>query len=676
MGFVVMPLSDDKRGDKQTRGVTVGDDEALRLRCAMLEDKVDRLVREAIRRERTARLLDDLVAELGQASGTHETIGRCLAHVVTALQLDLAFIVLAAPIRGDSEGVLSFGCPRLILDALRDVQWSTLEASPKMEWPYRLSELFGPSTASSLRRVMQLEGVPSIIVFELRTHGAAVGYLGLGDRRRDLGQEGDWAHLKPAAMQIANVIESARLAEASASAESFAKQVLQYLPSTVVITDPAGTVVQCYDAKQDLFRRRLHVGASLRAFLPAREARLILDPIADVGRGGDPSYLRALRLELGETARVVNVSVAPLSGNHVVTVFEDVTRSASVASDLRRARALTSTMFANAPAGVIYLRQNGEVVDVNSAAASLLKRARGDLLGERLPQCFPALWRAITASTNGSRAELSFPLEGEQQATVSFIVTHLARSGRPAGMLVQLQDLGELQAIRDKLRRQDNLALMGRMVSFVAHEIKNPLFGISSAAQVLVRERDSSEANRLAEAMLSEIERLGSLLEELLVFGRQGTIELVPCEPADLCREIATMQEPVATKRQLVLKLALAAPSLLVPADPARLRQVIVNLVANAIEASPPHGTVALATGIRAGHYVIGVSNGGEPIPRDKRERIFDLFYTTKPRGNGLGLSICKKIVDDHGGLLRVESSPEAGTCFEVHLPLAEEQGE
>ncbi len=646
--------------------------QSLRARCTMLEDKIDRLVREGIQRDGASRLVHGVLEEIGSASGVKEVAGKCLARVVTMLRLDMAFVALAPEESRDANdggAFFSFGCPRSMLDPLRDLPWAELVATHcDAEKPRSLLEILPDVAATSLARTMQREGVKGLMLLPLRAQGTAVGFLGLGDRQRRVSPT--YAQLAPVAKQIAIAIESSRLFDAAAGAEALASGVLSQGSSTVVVCDPAGRVIRCFDDQQRLFEGRAIPGANLIDLMSVEDARPILRQIADVARGADPVWLRALRLGLASGDRLLNASIAALAGSGVMLILEDVTHRESMAGDLRRARALTSSLFANASTGSLFLRNTGEVIDINSTGCTIFRSTRKEMLGKSLNDLFPELWRAVTLDADAGRGEVTFNVCGDEQATVSFSSSRLGRRGRPAGILLQVQDLKELQALREELRRKDNLALMGQMVSFIAHEIKNPLFGISSAAQVLAREAGDDESNQLSSAMLSEIDRLAELLEELLVFGSKRVIEPIEADPTELVREIATMQRQPMSQRGIALELDLVAPEDGMQFDPARMRQVMVNLVANAVEATPEGGTVSITARQVDREYVIEVHNTGEPIPEEAQQRIFDLFYSTKPRGSGLGLPICKKIVEEHGGRLEVCSTADEGTTFVVGVPV------
>lgn len=642
-----------------------------RSRCNMLEAKIDRLVREGIQREGAAHLLHDLLVEIGQSSGVKEIAGRCLARLVTMLRLDMAFIVLDTHGPGSDPSFFSFGCPRLVLDRLRELPWNEVaRAFGTGESPRPILETLPEPVAATLARSLQIEGVTSLVLIELRTRNTPLGFVGLCETRARSAGRTQWDQLRPVVRQIAIALDSSRLADSADTSEALASAVLQQLPSTVLVCDASGRIQRCYDTKQRLFSGRTTAGKGWSDLLPDPEAKQILTHISSVMRGGDAIQLRALRWKLAGTERLLNLAIVALPSKQIMIILEDVTQRESIVGDLRRARALTSSLFANAPAGVLFIRKNGEIIDINAKACAILHGTRTNLLGANLGDRYPELWRTINLQVDGGHGEIVFSLADGDHASVSFSTIRLGRS-RSTGILLQIHDTAELQSLREQLRRKDNLALMGQMVSFIAHEIKNPLFGISSAAQVLARATGDEANQRLSDAMLSEVSRLSTLLEDLLIFGSKRAFDPIETDPLPICEEMAAIYSERFSQRGVVLRLSLdpATPATLF--DPARLRQIVVNLLDNAVDATPREGTVTLAARGDTDACIISVTNSGDPIPEATQERVFDLFFSTKPRGSGLGLAICQKILEDHGGRIEVESSQEEGTTFSICIPVA-----
>jgi signal transduction histidine kinase len=213
---------------------------------------------------------------------------------------------------------------------------------------------------------------------------------------------------------------------------------------------------------------------------------------------------------------------------------------------------------------------------------------------------------------------------------------------------------------------------MGRVVAGVAHEIRNPLFGISSVGQILERELTDPEHLELVRALLSETKRMNELVEELLQYGKPMKLNLVRCDVIALFKEVLGMYRNEFQQRDLRLSEDLPAGQLPAFLDVNQVRQMFLNLLRNSMDATPPGGEIRIRTLLEDRYIVFQIIDTGIGIPAKNKDRIFDLFFTTKPKGTGLGLGICRKIVQDHGGEIVVasrESDETRGTTVTVKLP-------
>jgi signal transduction histidine kinase len=230
----------------------------------------------------------------------------------------------------------------------------------------------------------------------------------------------------------------------------------------------------------------------------------------------------------------------------------------------------------------------------------------------------------------------------------------------------------------EALRRRDRLAAMGELASTVAHEVRNPLNAASMTAQRLRREFLSSvpeggperaELEDLLAVMTSETQRIDRIVQQFLEYARPP--RLAP-EPVDLCalvRDAADRASSLALSRGVRIEVdAPGSDTSLV--DPAQLREALDNLIRNAIDATPADGRISLAVRRDNAGHAIEVRDTGRGIEPAELPKIFDLYYTTKPDGTGVGLAVTQQIVTGHGGTIEVDSKPGAGTVMTVRLPV------
>lgn len=230
---------------------------------------------------------------------------------------------------------------------------------------------------------------------------------------------------------------------------------------------------------------------------------------------------------------------------------------------------------------------------------------------------------------------------------------------------------GERERAVAQLIQSEKMASIGKIVAGVAHEVNNPLATIATCIYNI--EQSSAAPNRSLEILKQGAERIERIVRQLTDFSRAGALEIQPVESGcvfDEFREFGRM----ALKNRPIRFIAedLCVPPVNLHHDKGKIHQVVLNLLVNAADASPENGEVRLTTAVADGRYLISVHDQGSGIPDGQREQIFDIFYTTKPagEGTGIGLAICKSIVEMHGGSLVFESNP-GDTTFTVSIPVS-----
>jgi signal transduction histidine kinase len=233
-------------------------------------------------------------------------------------------------------------------------------------------------------------------------------------------------------------------------------------------------------------------------------------------------------------------------------------------------------------------------------------------------------------------------------------------------------DVTAEQEMLRRTLRAERLAAVGTMAAGLAHEVRNPLNSAALQLQVLRRrlakgESTAASIDVVAALVEDEIRRLERLVSDFLSFARPRPLELQVTALEELCRGVVALFTPEVEAAGVELTLDVAPDLPPVEVDPERLRQVIQNLVRNALEAMPEGGRLTIRAHRVDGHVEIDVADTGAGFGDEAP--VFDAFFTTKPKGTGLGLSIVHRIVTDHGGTVRVRSRP-GETCFTVSLPV------
>lgn len=231
-----------------------------------------------------------------------------------------------------------------------------------------------------------------------------------------------------------------------------------------------------------------------------------------------------------------------------------------------------------------------------------------------------------------------------------------------------------LQQAEEAVRRSDRLAALGQLAAGLAHELRNPLGTIRASAEMLQRgvASENDVAREMAGFIAEEVDRTNSLVTRFLDFVRPLELRPAPADLAQVLDRAVAMAERETAAREITVYKNYSPDIPPFPLDAELMERVFYNLLANAAQATAPGGAVTLKTRPAGGNAEICVIDRGEGIEPKNIDTIFNPFFTTKPEGVGLGLAICSKIVDQHGGKITVESERGKGSVFRVFLPMGE----
>jgi signal transduction histidine kinase len=443
--------------------------------------------------------------------------------------------------------------------------------------------------------------------------------------------------------------------------------------------------------------------AVLLAQLLLRPIHVIRSGLTRLGRGE-----LDVRLDLGQSDEFGELG----------TFFNTV--SAQLSAD----RSQMAGQVANLESAVEHLEDalaivspRGELLFANPAMRTLLpKAAPGVPLGALVPPEHPVLQLSEqTLMTRQSRGPLpaAFPdARGGGESGERLVMTHAVNDakGELVGIMFIARNLEYLSQVQSTIRYSRKLAALGRLSAGVAHEVKNPLNAMmihlellrqqialpasaggssvpepqshpdqgrglsisprAHAAAVALPAIDASAAMRSVDVIAGEIRRLDEVVQGFLKFSRPEDLRLQPVSLDALFQEIVPIIQPEAVRAQVLLRFECDAPD--VHGDPAMLRQAFLNLALNACQAMPNGGTLRIRCEAIGGHRVaVSFADTGTGIKPEHLQRIFDLYFTTKTKGSGIGLSMVFRTVQMHDGEIEVQSTRGAGTTFRVLLPQA-----
>lgn len=322
------------------------------------------------------------------------------------------------------------------------------------------------------------------------------------------------------------------------------------------------------------------------------------------------------------------------------------------------------------------------IVGISDKACRLFGWCREHVVYKMLDDVFPNLpaelrflHRAVHEKVTVRNHPTKWTIQGK---TYDFLVdTFLLKNagGQVEGAYMTLKDVTNFRSLEHQLHRNERLITIGQIAAGMAHEIRNPLTSIKGFLQILRQKLDMLGLVRekgYTDVMLKELERINQLVNELLLLGKDKEVQYRPLKVENVLREILPVIETQANLHQVVVRLEIQPNLPQVQADSELLKQVLLNIAKNGIEAMEDGGKLTIGQRLDEEKRMLAIfiSDTGPGIPAYVMDRIFDPFFTTKENGTGLGLAVCQKIMHDMGGNITF-STKGYGTTFYIHLPLA-----
>ena len=344
---------------------------------------------------------------------------------------------------------------------------------------------------------------------------------------------------------------------------------------------------------------------------------------------------------------------------------------------LKHMQAFTNLLVMKLPVGIIATDRHGVIQTFNQAMAAMTGIEAARVVGTRPHERLPAnLAGFLAPGDDGSEMveqEEILDIPGRARRTVHVSsVPVLEDGGGVAGRVLLVHDVTKLKELEKEMTKHERLVALGKMAAGVAHEIRNPLSSIKGFATMLgASVRECGEGDKAARLLIEEVERLDRSITEMLNYSRPLPLRRAPVALDALLENSLDLIRPDAEEMGVEVRFA-AADMPLVEVDEDRVKQVMLNLYLNALQAMESGGGV-LDVGCRAvadGMVEIVVRDTGKGVPPEHLERVLEPYFTTKADGTGLGLALAYKIIDEHGGDIRIESEPGKGTVVRVRLPV------
>ena len=327
--------------------------------------------------------------------------------------------------------------------------------------------------------------------------------------------------------------------------------------------------------------------------------------------------------------------------------------------------------------GLVLFTRDTHVVLVSASAERFIGRPRGEILGNPVEEVFTdatKLGRIVLDSFALHRPIPQREIELENGRRIQIALDFIAQRGERIGALLTMRDAESVRRIENEIELSRRLAAIGRLTSGVAHEVKNPINAIVVHLELLREKMRESDPDtfRHMDVIGREIHRLDRVVEMLVDFNRPVELRLSDFDLRRLIEDVASLASPEAAKQGVEIKTQLGKDPLLVRADADLIKQALLNVVLNGVQSMSNGGALNISTRQQDSAATIEVKDQGGGIPPEVQDKVFNLYFTTKKTGSGIGLAMSYRVLQLHNGALNFETEVGRGTTFRLLLPLIE----
>ena len=334
----------------------------------------------------------------------------------------------------------------------------------------------------------------------------------------------------------------------------------------------------------------------------------------------------------------------------------------------------TSSILAHLHEAVVALDHQGRVTVFNVSAEQLFHLNVDQVIDRPCPETIDVcgwLSQALRSGEDLVNAQGVVTVNGHRLVIHGDVTVLRDRQGQADTVFAVLRDMTQQQKLTEQIKRQEQLSAMGHLASGVAHEVRNPLNAISMIAQRLRLEfspqADETEYQHLTATVVSEAKRINNIVQQFLSFARPAPLHKQPTDLASLLQQVATLIGPAAAEKGISVSIDCQVINE-VEIDRDKMQQALFNLVQNSVDACSSGDEIHLTCRMVDEKIQLAVADNGPGINEQDLPKIFHLYYTTREKGTGIGLSIVQQIINQHNGMISVESRPGQGAAFTIEL--------
>ncbi|MFT9596826.1 PAS domain S-box protein [Mesobacillus sp.] len=360
----------------------------------------------------------------------------------------------------------------------------------------------------------------------------------------------------------------------------------------------------------------------------------------------------------------------------LVIMGRDITERKYVETLLEESRQQYRSLFEYSPDIVSMLDLNGTITNLNPQFEKITGYSRDEYIGKNLADLIPDSHRQIVLDKVANVVENHCPQMFELEL--------LHKNGKPlifqstslpiivndkiAGIICNSRDVTELRQTEERLRRTDKLSVVGELSASVAHEIRNPLTSLKGLVQLLQMEDEKHQL--YYQIMIDELNRINHIVSELLLLAKPQQIKYIEADLQVILHDVISLLKSEASLHNIQIEFQVQSQPVMIECEPNQLKQLFINILKNAIEASSSGDVVNITLESFDNNVTVVVKDQGVGISKELLERIGEPFYSSKEKGTGLGMTVSFKIVQSHDGTIKFKSEPAIGTDVIVQLPI------
>lgn len=486
----------------------------------------------------------------------------------------------------------------------------------------------------------------------------------------------------------------AKYGEFLSIANVFGKKVLNILAETgvvVIISDNNSCILDHFgdeDVRRNLVNLNITPGAIFSEERGATNAvflaNLYQKPISLIGKDHFHTMLHqsacyCVPFTIGNLSGTIGfMTLAVGHSNYRLALLQSLVESIKREYELRinydKQRLVHNILTCNSNNGIILIDYNGSISECNFVAEKIIGEDSNKIIGNQFHKIAPiaeVVQNSINNLTNLTNIDVRFEKEDGSISYCQMDVIHVNYKEEYRGTCIQLRDVTEKKALEQQVIVSDRFSAIGKLAAGLAHEIRNPLTSVMGFMQILRSMDDYDKAKKYIPIMFDELTRVKHLVSDFVVVSKPSAPNKKDCNLNQLISDTAMFMQSQALLKNVEVISPEKEEDCFINIDSAQIKQVLINTIQNAIEAIEHNqGKVEINWERKENYYSIGITDNGAGMDEEQLNNITTPFFTTKETGTGLGMSVCYRIIESHGGNIKASSKKGIGTRIEINLPI------